>query len=172
MVEVLVVVMVVDEVFKVSKDGAEEEAGLLREAAVREGFGSTEATPTSPGGGVAAAEGVGVVCEAEGAGETSGPVRDGVVEVTAGAVVWETDLEVEVGVTTVGAVVAPSREGRVVRAEELGDTAAVVRGVEEEEVVVVTAEVGWTGTADAEVTAAMGERIASVALVEARDKAL
>ena len=67
---------------KLTSDGEEEEPGLPRDIAVRGGVGSIDATPTGPGS-RGAATWFWAEREAEDAGETKGPMREGVVEVTA-----------------------------------------------------------------------------------------
>ena len=109
--------------FKLTSDGEEEEPGLPRDTAVRGGVGSLDATPTGPGSRGAAAW-VRAEREAEDAGETKGPVREGVAEVTAPVVVTETKWVV-VGVAAVGSVVALSRGDWAARNDEPGVTAAL-----------------------------------------------
>ena len=126
--------------FKLTSDGEEEEPGLPRDTAVRGGVGSTDATPTGPGSRGAAAW-VRAEREAEDAGETKGPVREGVVEVTAPVVVTETE-RVVVGVAAVGGVVALSRGDWAARNDEPGVTAAPARDGEGDDDV-VKAAVDW-----------------------------
>ena len=159
--------------------GTEEEVGVERNAGERGGLGSTCALPSAPAAPVVATgvcEERGVVVgvgeeeeeEEEGAVDTKGPEREGVVVVTAGAgvVVAGVERDAARGVVTGGVPVALSREDEVARAVEPGDAAVVVVVVMRDDVIgavfdwteLVVARLAGTGVCAADMASAgLGE---------------
>ena len=141
MAEELAPALALDTLCRAGSDGADEEAELLRDIAVREGVESTEVVPNV----------LPDVCTERGvdrAGETRGPVREGVVEVIAAVVVTEIERVAAGDETTVGDPVALCREDGAPCAGEPGVRAAVVR---DDVTVVVDGKLDWMGPVTAKV---------------------